>query len=77
MNSDKIMKWVGTVFFIVSALLVTSNFELSKWGMVTFLFGHIIFVTIFYKLKDWAMFYQNFFFIFIDLWGIYRWFVIC
>lgn len=73
--TDKIWKWVGTVFFILSALLITTNFEYSKYGMLTFLVGHVIFVYVFLKHKDWAMFWQNFFFIFIDAWGVYRWFI--
>ena len=67
------IKWLGTVFFIVAALLLSSNIEISKYGFFLFLFGHILLTGLFYRLKDKPMFYQNLFFILIDLWGIWRW----
>jgi hypothetical protein len=69
------LKWFGTACFLTAALLLSSNIEISRYGFFIFLSGHIALSYLFIKHKDVPMFIQNFFFIFIDLWGIYRWFI--
>jgi len=71
----EICKWLGTVSFLAAALLLSSNIEISRYGFLIFLFGHIVLTVLFWRLKDKPMFVQNFFFLFVDAWGIYRWFI--
>lgn len=71
-----IYKWIGTVSFLLAALLLSSNIEASKYGFLVFLYGHTVLSIYFGSInKDLPMFIQNFFFIFVDLFGIYRWFI--
>jgi hypothetical protein len=74
--SSQTIKWVGTVCFILAALLLSSNIEISRYGFFLFLVGHIVLSYIFFIHKDKPMFVQNFAFLFVDLWGIYRWFIV-
>jgi hypothetical protein len=69
------MKWFGTVCFLSAAVLLSSNIEISRYGFFLFLTGHIVLSYLFWKNSDKPMFVQNFFFIFVDAWGIYRWFI--
>jgi len=69
------LKWFGTVCFLLAASLLSSNIEISRWGFFIFLAGHLALSYLFWKNSDKPMFVQNFFFIFIDAWGIYRWFI--
>ena len=72
-----IYKWIGTVSFLLAALLLSSNIEESRYGFLVFLFGHIVLSWYFwFRNKDLPLFTQNFFFIGIDVWGIYRWFLV-
>lgn len=59
--------------FVMAAVLLSANIEISKYGFILFLFGHIIFSVIFTMLKDWSMASHNIVFLFIDVFGIYRW----
>jgi hypothetical protein len=68
------LKWVMAGLFLISALLLTSNISISKIGFLLFLIGHFIGVLVFYIEKDTPMFYHSILFIFIDIWGIYRWY---
>lgn len=70
------LKWIGTISFLTAALLLSSNIEISRYGFFIFLLGHIVLSYLFLVNKDKPMFIQNFFFLFIDLWGIYRWFIL-
>jgi len=69
------IKWIGTGLFLSAAILLSSNIEVSAFGFYLFLAGHIILSMLFWISNDKPMFVQNFFFIFVDLWGIYRWFI--
>lgn len=70
------MKWVGTICFLLAAVLLSSNIEISRYGFFVFLFGHVILTYhFFYKERDYPMLVQNGFFIFVDVFGIYRWFI--
>lgn len=72
-----ITKWIGTFCFLFAALLLSSNIGISPYGFFLFLFGHVLLSYYFwYRVKDYPMFTQNSFFILIDLWGIYRWFMV-
>jgi hypothetical protein len=76
MSVNSICKWTGTLLFLTAALLLSSNIEMSKYGYIIFLFGHLILSYFFwFRVRDNAMFTHNFFFILIDCWGIYRWFL--
>jgi hypothetical protein len=76
MSVNSICKWTGTLLFLTAALLLSSNIEMSKYGYIIFLFGHLILSYFFwFRVRDTAMFTHNFFFILIDCWGIYRWFL--
>jgi hypothetical protein len=68
------LKWFGTICFLSAATLLSSNIEVSRWGFFIFLAGHVSLTWLFWRLKDNPMMIQNGFFIFIDAWGIYRWF---
>lgn len=68
-------KWTSTVCFILAAILLSTNIEISRYGFFIFLVGHAIGFYAFYKLKDLPLTLQNFFFMFVDGWGIYRWFI--
>ena len=68
-------KWLGTILFFIAALLLSSNFEYSRYGFIVFALGHIILSTIFFIAKDKPMFVQNFVFLFVDAYGIYNYFI--
>lgn len=74
-NWVNIGKWVSTALFMFSGGVLAANIEISRWGFVTFFLAHILLVVVFLKVKDYAMMLQNGFFIFIDLLGIFRWFI--
>jgi hypothetical protein len=74
-KSQESIKWIGTILFFVAALLLSSNFEYSRWGFVVFATAHMILSALFFKLKDKPMFIQNFVFLFVDAYGIYNYFV--
>jgi len=68
-------KWFGTAMFLIAAILLSSNIGISPFGFFLFLTGHIVLSYVFLKENDKPLFVQNFFFIFVDAWGIYRWFI--
>ena len=70
-TTDQLYKWIMSITFLGSALLLSSNFEYSRIGFLTFFAGHIMGLYVF--RRDNAMFWHNIIFSFIDLWGIYRW----
>jgi len=72
MNPNQI-KWLGTMLFLIAALMLSSNISISKWGFFLFLTGHILLGILFLKQRDKPMYLHNLSFILIDLWGIYRW----
>ena len=69
------VKWIGTILFFIAALLLSTNFEYSRWGFVVFATAHLILSALFFKLKDKPMFIQNFVFLFVDFYGIYNYFI--
>jgi hypothetical protein len=76
MALNNVYKWSGTFMFLFAALLLSSNIEISKYGYILFLSGHLTLSYFFwFRVRDTAMFTHNFFFILIDFWGIYRWFI--
>jgi hypothetical protein len=75
LNWVNISKWLATGLFMFSGGVLAANIEISRWGFVTFFLAHILLVVVFYRVKDYAMMMQNGFFIFIDLLGIFRWFI--
>ena len=68
-------KWTGTVLFFIAAILLSSNFEYSRYGFIVFAIGHVVLSSLFFYLKDKPMFTQNFVFLFVDLYGIYNHFI--
>lgn len=74
-KSQDSIKWVGTILFFVAALLLSSNFEYSRYGFIVFAIAHVLLSLLFFKLKDKPMFIQNFVFLFVDLYGIYNYFI--
>jgi hypothetical protein len=71
MSNDQFYKWIMSITFLGSALLLSSNFEYSRIGFMSFFAGHLIGLYVF--RRDPAMLWHNILFSFIDLWGIYRW----
>lgn len=71
-TNDQLFKWIMSITFLGSALLLSSNFEYSRIGFLTFFAGHLMGLYVF--RRDNAMFWHNIIFTVIDLWGIYRWF---
>jgi len=69
-----VLKWIGTILFFTAGILLSSNIEISRWGYILFFIGHIIFIYVFWK--DRPMLTQNIMFTTIDLWGIYRWWLV-
>ena len=74
-NWVNVGKWVATALFLFAGGILALNVEISRWGFVAFLIAHGLLVVVFSKVKDYAMLLQNGFFIFIDLIGIFRWFI--
>ena len=74
-KSDEGTKWIGTILFFIAALLLSSNFEYSRYGFIVFAVAHVMLSALFYKLKDKPLFIQNFVFLFVDLYGIYNHFI--
>ena len=68
------MKWLATGLFLIAGTLLSLNIEISRFGFLMFFTGHILLSYVFIKNKDWAMATQNGFFLFIDIFGIFRWF---
>jgi hypothetical protein len=66
------IKWVGTILFFIAALLLSSNFEYSRYGFIVFAIAHTILSILFFTLKDKPMFVQNFVFLFVDVYGVYN-----
>lgn len=75
MNKHQTLKWIMSLLFLGSAVLLSSNVEYSKIGFLTFFLGHLLGLYIFHKEADRALFWHNIGFSFIDAWGIYRWFL--
>lgn len=75
LNWIPLSKWVATALFLFAGGILALNVEISRWGFVAFLVAHTLLVVVFNKVKDYAMLLQNGFFIFIDLIGIFRWFI--
>ena len=75
MNSN-IAKWIASVLFLTAAVLLSSNNEISKYGMILFLIGHIMLTFVFCKYKDSPMIFQNAVFITVDVYGIYNWWLV-
>jgi len=73
-NYNKI-KWVATIMFVCAGTLISLNIEISKWAFPLFTLGHIILIPIFWKQRDMPLVTQNFFFLLIDLLGVYRWLI--
>ena len=69
------IKWAGTILFFIAAILLSSNFEYSPYGFIVFAIAHIMLSFLFFKLKDKPLFIQNFVFLFVDLYGIYNYFI--
>lgn len=69
------LKWLGTALFISAAVLLSANVSISPYGFFLFLLGHILLAFLFFKANDKPMFTQNFVFLFVDAFGIYRWFL--
>jgi len=66
-------KWISTICFFMAAILLSSNIEISKYGFILFFIGHLVLSVLFFTTKDFPMFIQNFGFLFVDLYGIYNW----
>ena len=73
---NNIVKWIGTFLFFTAALLLSSNFEYSRYGFIVFAVAHVMLSVLFYRLKDKPMFTQNFVFLFVDLYGVYMHFIV-
>ena len=70
-----LLKWLGTVLFLLAGFLLALNIEISRYGFPLFLAGHLLFIYIFSRTKDTPMILQNVAFACIDISGIYRWFI--
>lgn len=73
--SYNIAKWIASILFLLAAVAVSSNSEISKYGMILFFVGHIMLTYVFYKHKDNPMIFQNGVFIIVDMYGIYNWWI--
>jgi hypothetical protein len=69
------LKWIGTALFITAAVLLSANVSISPYGFFLFLTGHALLAYLFFRDNDKPMFTQNFIFLFVDAFGIYRWFI--
>ena len=69
-------KWIASILFLSAAILLSSNNEISKYGIIMFLVGHIMLTWVFYKFKDKPMIFQNGVFIAIDIYGVYNWWLV-
>ena len=69
------LKWIGTALFITAAVLLSANVSISPYGFFLFLIGHALLAYLFFRDNDKPMFTQNFVFLFVDVFGIYRWFI--
>lgn len=69
------LKWLGTGLFITAAVLLSANVSISPYGFFLFLTGHALLAYLFLRDNDKPMFTQNFVFLFVDAFGIYRWFI--
>ena len=70
------IKWIATASFLVSAILLSSNIEESRYGFIIFLFGHALLTHYFwFKERDYPMFTNNMMFLFVDIYGINQWFL--
>jgi len=68
------LKWAMTLMFLGSAVTLSANVDFSKLGFITFLLAHIVGIAVFGATRDRPMFFHSLGFMFIDLFGIYRWF---
>jgi hypothetical protein len=73
-KNQNALKWVMTLLFLFSAIIIGLKVDVSKIGFITFFLAHLIGIVIFFKLKDSPMLFHNVLFAFVDLFSIYRWF---
>lgn len=66
------LKWIATLSMTISAILVSARITWATkyWAYIGFLIGHCIWCYAGFAMKEFALFYLNFFFIFIDFYAI-------
>ncbi len=69
------LSWLGAITGIIGGILVALNFEWSKFGYVFFIISSISWMIRGVKIKDNALVVLNIFFTFINILGIYQWFL--
>jgi hypothetical protein len=67
------VKWLATFMFVCAGTLISLNLPQSKYAFPLFASGHLIAIYVFTVLKDKPLIVQNYFFLCIDLIGIYQW----
>jgi hypothetical protein len=68
------LKWTGTAFGIVGAIIVALNLSFSGWGFVLFLISSFAWCIAGIKMKEASLVLLQGTFTAINLLGIYRWF---
>ena len=70
---SEILKWTGTLFLGISALLVSFNMKWAEqwWAFVGFLIGHIIWTYSAIQMQDMPLIALNVGFMLVDLYAIY------
>jgi len=76
-SSYEIIKWVfGTFMGIFGAILVSLNFEYSKYGYVLFTISSFAWVYISISKKDNALLFMQLVFTVINIIGLYQWILV-
>ena len=69
-----VLEYVGVVLALLGSVFVARNDQYSKWGFVLFLMSCILFMFWSFIIQKWGLMIMNIIYMFVNLFGIYRWF---
>lgn len=73
MNKNNIVKWVGTILIMISAIIIAFYPKISlHWeAFVGYTFGALVWFIIAIKSKDYPLAILNIFYFIVDVYAIY------
>jgi hypothetical protein len=69
-----VVEYVGVVLALFGSVFIARNDQYSKWGFVLFLMSCILFMFWSFIIQKWGLMIMNIIYMFVNLFGIYRWF---
>jgi hypothetical protein len=74
MERKKLHEWLSVGLLLIGATLLALNLPYSKWAFVILGISRLWLSVLMFKKKDYPMFIMNFFYLIVDIVGIFRWF---